>query len=325
MQKQEQDGTKKGSVTSGVNKGEEDDDDDPVERNRRQTVFRNLGPPDPIDYLRSVPLYSRVGDGASSGANEYGGGTGGGSTSFVDDLRRYDSDEEGVGPAALLKKSSAGGRRSAGDEESGGGGGGGVATVTATTATAFGGERQTSSSSPSQRQDPPARERPVDGAAWPYRDTLSFTRSLVFYGAGSITEESELACSHIQECRSLRQKYFGGKGCAVTDDDHGRLLSETHDVSFAIGESGVAELYHSSQPGRNLVQVPDIGEFGRDYARLVELVSEGAMRSFCFQRLQLLSTCTSLLFRGGGGRNCIIYLFVVGLNKVLPAFFLFFY
>lgn len=31
---------------------------------------------------------------------------------------------------------------------------------------------------------PPARERPDPDSAWPYRETLSFTRSLVFYGAG---------------------------------------------------------------------------------------------------------------------------------------------
>jgi len=31
---------------------------------------------------------------------------------------------------------------------------------------------------------PPARERPDPDSAWPYRETLSFTRSLIFYGAG---------------------------------------------------------------------------------------------------------------------------------------------
>lgn len=63
-------------------------------------------------------------------------------------------------------------------------------------------------------EDPPARERP-EGDQWPYRETLSFTRSLVFYGAGSITTESVKACKVIQECRDLRKKYFGSRGTIV--------------------------------------------------------------------------------------------------------------
>lgn len=55
-------------------------------------------------------------------------------------------------------------------------------------------------------QDPPARERPAEGQAWPYRDTLSFTRALIFYGAGAVTHEHERACKSIEECRKLRQK-----------------------------------------------------------------------------------------------------------------------
>ena len=55
-------------------------------------------------------------------------------------------------------------------------------------------------------QDPPARERPAQGQAWPYRDTLSFTRSLIFYGSGAVTHENERACKDIQECRQMRQK-----------------------------------------------------------------------------------------------------------------------
>ena len=55
-------------------------------------------------------------------------------------------------------------------------------------------------------QDPPARARPEEGQAWPYRDTLSFTRSLIFYGAGAVTHEHERACKDIQECRDMRQK-----------------------------------------------------------------------------------------------------------------------
>lgn len=56
------------------------------------------------------------------------------------------------------------------------------------------------------QEDPPARERPAEGEAWPYRARLSFSRSLIFYGAGSITHEHKRACIAIQECRKLRQK-----------------------------------------------------------------------------------------------------------------------
>jgi AMP deaminase len=150
-------------------------------------------------------------------------------------------------------------------------------------------------------EEPPARERPVVGEEWPYRETLSFTRSLMFYGSGSITSESELACRYIQEARCLRQKYAQGQGTVV----HGTPISlssafETMSpekntaaaspFQFAIGENGVAEVYHTTYAGVNLIQVPSIDEFVVDYERLVEICAEGAMRSFCFQRLQLLSS-----------------------------------
>lgn len=57
-----------------------------------------------------------------------------------------------------------------------------------------------------RHQDPPARERPAFGQAWPYRESLSFTRSLIFYGAGAVTHEHERACKFIQESRKFRQK-----------------------------------------------------------------------------------------------------------------------
>jgi hypothetical protein len=57
-----------------------------------------------------------------------------------------------------------------------------------------------------RHQDPPARERPAVGEDWPYRESLSFTRSLIFYGAGAVTHEHERACKAIQESRNLRQK-----------------------------------------------------------------------------------------------------------------------
>lgn len=136
---------------------------------------------------------------------------------------------------------------------------------------------------------PIARARPQSGEAWPYRETLSFTRSLTFYGAGSITKESFIACARIQEARHLRHKYYGGKGSHLSQDAE-RLLADVGHVNFRFGNDGVAAVFHSNNPCQNLVTVPNIFEFGKDYHRLVELCSEGAVRSFCFQRLQMLST-----------------------------------
>jgi AMP deaminase len=169
-------------------------------------------------------------------------------------------------------------------------------------------------------QDPPARERPEvcgkdslacsnyamielllifspinmviyqEGIPWPYRDTLSFTRSLIFYGAGSVTEEHTKACRFIQESRSLREKYYGGNGTIVIDKD---ILSNSKSLIFAFGKDGVVEIYdEDSDPSKsvNLCTVPSIDAYTQDYKRLVEMVSDGSMRSFCFQRLQLLSS-----------------------------------
>jgi AMP deaminase len=138
-------------------------------------------------------------------------------------------------------------------------------------------------------EEPPARARPDVSQAWPYRETLSFTRSLVFYGAGSITTEHEQACASIQTARTLRHTYFGGKG-VVMADQHEIVLKDRKNLSFRIGNEGVAEIYHSSDMTKNLIQVPNVERFQTDYHRLVELTSEGTMRSFCFQRLQILST-----------------------------------
>lgn len=133
-----------------------------------------------------------------------------------------------------------------------------------------------------KNEDPPARERPSDGAAWPYRETLSFTRSLIFYGAGSITPESKVACQHIQAARNLRKHYQGGTGTRVANNEH--LLSDRLQYDM---QGGVMHLWLE---GESVVQVPSVTDFCRDYANLVNWVSEGAMRSFCFQRLQMLST-----------------------------------
>ena len=135
---------------------------------------------------------------------------------------------------------------------------------------------------------PPARARPDPTEAWPYRESLSFTRSLVFYGAGSITSEHERACAYVQEARVFRQSYFGGNHIGVP---HPQLLSDRCRLSYGIGREGVAEVYHNiKHPTVNLVQVPNVEQFQKDYHRLVEITSEGVMRSFCFQRLQILST-----------------------------------
>lgn len=138
----------------------------------------------------------------------------------------------------------------------------------------------------SKEEEPPARERPQQGESWPFREALSFTRSLIFYGKGSITSESERACKLINECRMLRQKYFGGKGTRVKNAD----LLESDNLIFQFGLNGVAEIFHESCPGVNLIQVPNIEQFSRDYSTVVEACSDGSMRSFCFDRLQLLST-----------------------------------
>lgn len=139
--------------------------------------------------------------------------------------------------------------------------------------------------------DPPPRERPAHGEKWPYRETLSFTRSLTFYGAGSITRESEIACACIQEARHLRYNYYGGKMIVMPSDSDillGDISNDCKNLNYKIGSDGVYELFHSSRPTENLVRLPNIDQFRKDYHRLVEICSEGAMRSFCFQRLQML-------------------------------------
>ena len=193
--------------------------------------------------------------------------------------------------------------------------------------------------------DPPARERPADGN-WPHRESLSFTRSLIFYGSGSVTPENEMAARYIEEARSMRKKYHGGGGtrsklekmkvvpvpsnhvgeerpasqvkigdCNVTYDDMGdkkQNANEQHIKSissepyketssssapssrleYVFGPNGVVEIYEASDFRRtnNLVTVPSLSSFVTDYQRLVELTSSGAMRSFSFQRLQMLSS-----------------------------------
>eukprot|EP00549_Striatella_unipunctata_P010597 CAMPEP_0118702700 /NCGR_PEP_ID=MMETSP0800-20121206/18057_1 /TAXON_ID=210618 ORGANISM="Striatella unipunctata, Strain CCMP2910" /NCGR_SAMPLE_ID=MMETSP0800 /ASSEMBLY_ACC=CAM_ASM_000638 /LENGTH=728 /DNA_ID=CAMNT_0006603971 /DNA_START=63 /DNA_END=2249 /DNA_ORIENTATION=- len=145
-----------------------------------------------------------------------------------------------------------------------------------------------------KHQDPPARERPQDGQAWPERDSLSFTRSLVFYGAGAVTSEHEQACRFVQEARALREKYFGQ---AYLQDES---AFRTDDLEYSFGDNGILQLFHKDNKTENLCKVPTIDEFVPDYNRLVEVCSSGAMRSYCFQRLQMLSSAFKMHITANG-------------------------
>lgn len=240
---------------------------------------------DPINYLRAA----REGDDAA-----------------VDDLRRYDSDDDLLGPVSerhldysldgisdqdLAAATTTEKEEDGDDQQTKRPPEGGTATTLTTPpppAIPKPERRAYRPQSVGTKPQPPARERPDLGSAWPYRETLSFTRNLVFYGAGSITKEHERACAHIQEARALRQKYFGGRATLLKFNND--LLKDFGNLSIRMGQEGVAEIFHSSQTDTNLVVVPNVEQFSADYSKLVELSSEGAMRSFCFQRLQMLST-----------------------------------
>jgi len=111
--------------------------------------------------------------------------------------------------------------------------------------------------SPSRNQEAPARERPPPGQAWPYRENLSFTRSLIFYGAGAVTTEHVKACKNIEACRAFRKKYFGGGGCVVQEKilkdsfDDNNEKTNNDNLVFEMGENGVMEIYHSEDTEKN--------------------------------------------------------------------------
>jgi len=154
----------------------------------------------------------------------------------------------------------------------------------------------------SRPQDPPARERPSNGEQWPYRDTLSFTRSIIFYGAGAATEENIKACRFIRESRDLRNYYFGGGGTDIDMDS----LKNIKKIAFAFGPDGIVEVFDEADSlKKNMVTVPLIDKFHTDYKKLVAMTSDGAMRSFCFQRLQLLSSSfkTHIIANGAAESN----------------------
>ena len=158
-----------------------------------------------------------------------------------------------------------------------------------------------------EKSNPPARAVPMDWqmgqSAWPSRDALSFTRSLIFYGEGSATREHVRAAKFIREARELRAKYFGEVGVEVKDASK---LDGSVPLECKIGADGVMELFTSISENPNiiekksLVQVPSIIEFVCDYTRLTEIASDGAMRSFCFQRLQLLSNAFKMHVTANG-------------------------
>lgn len=229
------------------------------------TLFTEGGPPDPISYLRRI-------SGSDIDANK-------------NDFRRSDSADDVMSIVSEPNKEDHGVAATGvdngdgdGDDDDDGG---------------RGGKRKKQKQ---KRQDPPARERPAEGQPWPHRDHLSFTRSLIFYGAGAVTHEHQQACISVQESRKLRQKYYGGQGTKI---DKEKLLQATttnnndhDDIVFRFGKEGVVELFLSSdhEKVQNLVTVPNMDEFNTDYHHLVEMVQDGAMRSFCFQRLQILSS-----------------------------------
>ena len=105
-----------------------------------------------------------------------------------------------------------------------------------------------------------------------------------------MTTEHIKACKNIESCRALRKKYFGGGGSVVQRE----ILNNNADnnLIFEMGEDGVMEIYLAEDIDKtnNLSTVPTIEEFEMDYQKMTEMVNEGYMRSYCFQRLQLLSS-----------------------------------
>merc|ERR1712137_470234 len=108
------------------------------------------------------------------------------------------------------------------------------------------------------------------------------------------------ACKNIEACRALRKKYFGGGGSVVDETmlkkSFGDSLQDetknNDNLVFELGKDGVMEVYHvdDTEKVNNLSKVPTVDEFEKDYKQTTEMVGEGYMRTFCFQRLQLLSS-----------------------------------
>jgi len=126
------------------------------------------------------------------------------------------------------------------------------------------------------------------------KDFLSYARSLNFYGAKSLGDDDVKACGTIKECRNLRRKYFGGANSTINE----KVLKESFepdkdsDLVFQMGKDGVMEVFQAEDTDKmyNLCIVPNVKEYDEDYENLVAMVNDGIMRSFCFKRLQLLSS-----------------------------------
>jgi AMP deaminase len=63
---------------------------------------------------------------------------------------------------------------------------------------------------------------------------------------------------------------------------------------------GVAEIYGDEKMDKNLIQVPNINEFVKDYERMEVITNSGAMRSFCYQRLQMLDSAFQMHVTANG-------------------------
>ena len=141
---------------------------------------------------------------------------------------------------------------------------------------------------------------------WPTRGALSFTRSLVFYGEGAVTDEHESACLNVIKCRKLRQKYYAGDA-TIENENFKEIVNGSGNLTYSFGKDGIIELHSiECDPNdttkitttKNLVAVPGVDEFISDYKHFIEICKDGAMRSFCFQRLQMLSTMFKLHITG---------------------------
>jgi hypothetical protein len=82
----------------------------------------------------------------------------------------------------------------------------------------------------------------------------------------------------------------GTKSSSSTADD--ATASSSRRLEYVFGSDGVVEIYAAADFRRtnNLIVVPPLSSFASDYQRLVEMASSGVVRSFSFQRLQMLSS-----------------------------------
>jgi AMP deaminase len=117
------------------------------------------------------------------------------------------------------------------------------------------------------------------------------------YGVQSVLKESKM--NRQSSCVSSNSDAAGEKDKAVTFDEttgkgsgDKKPTATPSQLEYVFGPDGVVEIYESSDFRRtkNLVKVPSLANFVDDYQRLVEMASSGAMRSFSFQRLQMLDS-----------------------------------